>query len=276
MLPAAFLLTTLLACSGAPGDQVGTPAEPDPPPAAPAPAPEPAKVDAATAEKAVTPSPLALQQQVVQAGVADGLGGLVPASRFSRETSNPDTVAIRTGIRIADAVLAGNSDSKEAFLARLAEIRAGLETMGMGQGRLSEIDDFIKEVRNDTASRQDFVAELDQVVSEMVPQEGWGPGDTTGPLLQAGAWLAGTNLVARAVVARGDDAAADALLKRPAVPAYFLAWARSEGAKKTNAPTLEQVEQTLVKLNEITGKDSLGVKDAQAIVDATSGLFDWL
>lgn len=269
------LLALLLACSEAEPPAVEAPPA-APPPAATTPAAAPPPVDARAEAEALTPSPMQLQAEMQAAGVATALGPLVPATRFSRPVDDADTIALRTGVQVADAVLAGPTDSKERFLERLAGIRAGLAALGMGEGRLSEFDEFVTEVRNDAASRQDFVAELDRVVAEMVPEEGWGPGDTTGPLLQAGAWLAATNLVAQAVVAKGDDAAADALLKRPRVPTWYLDWAQGEGAAKANPATMEQVTSTLRQLQAITTKDTLTVADAQAIVDATGGLFGWM
>jgi hypothetical protein len=113
-------------------------------------------------------------------------------------------------------------------------------------------------------------------VSSSVPEEGWGPGDTTGPLLQAGAWLAGTNVVARAVVRKNDPAAAQKLLHRPEVAAFFLEYIRSEEGSEKAGMMTGKVADTLKRLETVSGKPQLEVADAQAIVDATDALLQLL
>lgn len=274
MASVAPILAVLLACD------TSTSVQPDvlvpPPPTAVQPPPADKPLSQEQVERVLTPSPLALEAEVRAAGVADSLGAGVPAERFSRPTTDEDVIAMRTGVAIADAILAGRTDSKEVFLARLQSIRDGMETVGLGKGRLSELDDFITMVKEDQASREDFVAQLDKVTSEAVLSESWGPDDHSGPLVQAGAWLGATQLVARALVAKGDDAAADTLLRRPTVTRYFLDYAKGEGAKKASAPAMEAFTKTLTELDAIARKDKITVQDAAAADKATTYLMDWL
>lgn len=244
----------------------------------PAPQPEPraeAPAQAAPSPEAVSkilaPSPLKLETEVREAGVADALADLVPASPAEIDTADKDRVAVRTGVVLAYAVLGGKSTPKADFLAQLKSARNGMAALGAGAGLMSTIDDSITHVENDAASREDFIRELDGIVGYAVPEQGWGPEDRTGPLLQAGAWLAGTNVVARAVVRSGKVEAAQKLLARKDVADYFLRYAKGDGSQKAG-PVAEQLVATLTKLSEIASKPTLTLDDAQAVADATGAL----
>ncbi|MCB9779052.1 MAG: hypothetical protein H6742_10850 [Alphaproteobacteria bacterium] len=271
MNPALLLLIPALLTACGESDVAPPPpaAAPAPPPEAPAPPPPSAAVQEG---RVLAPSPLELRQAVVDAGLSADLSALVPAQRFEKPADGVEVVAIRTGVRTADAVLVGEKADKAAFVARLKEIRGGMAEVGLGEGLLSLFDDVIVKVENDAASREDFVAELDQVVSSMVPEDGWGPDDKTGPLVQAGAWLGGTDLVAQAVIASGNDAAADKLLRRPEVPAYFLDYAK----RQDNASGVAQAAlvDALTTFRQVAEKpEPLTVKDAETVHAAAEKLF---
>lgn len=263
---AAFLWTalTLTACESPP---------PPPPPKAEAPAapaPAPAEVS-----KILAPSPLKLEAAVREAGVAEALGDLVPTSPAEVTTDDKDRIAVRTGVVLAYAVLGGRNTPKADFVAQLRSARAGMAAIGAGAGLLSTIDDSITHVENDAASREDFLRELDQIVGYSVPEQGFGPDDRTGPLLQAGAWLAGTNVVARAIVRSGKADAADKLLRRKDVADYFLGYVKTSGQAKAG-PIAEQLEKTLTSMAEVAAKPTLSVEDAQTVADATDALLKLL
>ena len=271
MIARTLLLTTLLSagCGGAdstpPAPAV---APPVPAPAAPAP-------DAHAKNKALTPSPLRLEREVREAGITGALAGLVQPRVYDMTVQDPDVVAVRTGVVLARTVLAGKDAPKEEFLAQLHQVRDGMAALGTGEGLLATIDDFIKNVENDAAAREDFLEELDGVAGMMVPEEGWGPGDRTGPMLQAGAWLAGTNLVAKAIVKSGNAEAAEKLLRRKEIAEYFLGYIQTEGAEKAG-PLAASLILTLEQLRDIASKPTITLADAQAVADSTEALFKFL
>lgn len=255
-----------------PGCDSPPPAPAEPAASAPAveapPAPTPEQ-----ASRVLAPSPLKLEAQVREAGVADTVADLVPKSPADVATEDKDRVAVRTGVVLAYAVLGGRETPKPDFVAQLRSARAGMAGLGAGAGLLSTIDDSIQHVENDAASREDFLRELDDIVGYSVPEQGWGPEDRTGPLLQAGAWLAGTNVVSRAVVRSGKAEAAEKLLRREDVADYFLRYVKVEGQDKATGPVAEQLERTLIELKAVSEKPSpLGIEDAQKVADATSAL----
>lgn len=276
---ALLSLLTLAACFG----------ETEPPAEAPeaqaqAPATEPQAeapsntVDAKAEARALSPSPLSLDRAVRTAGLETALASLVPDRSFTMTEGSTDLAAVRTGVVLADAILGGEAAEKDLFLRRLKESRAGMVRLGMkdGQGVLNEVDGFIAAVENDTASRADFIESLDALIAMKVPEESWAPGDTTGPLLQAGAWLAGTNLVARAVVADKNAGAAGTLLHEEGVADYFIQYVRKEGSDKAPDAIVAELTRTLEELKGVASKPTLGVEDAQAVVNATERLLGQL
>jgi hypothetical protein len=211
---------------------------------------------------------------VQDAGITQSLAPHVPDRSFNMEKGEPDALAMRTGVILADAILSGPDVPKDRFVQRLKAVRTGLRGIGAGEeGVVEPLDDFIKNVENDASSRADFIKELDRFTEYMLPEEGWGPDDETGPLLQAGGWLAGTNLVAKAIVEAGDDAAADKLLREKEVVAYFQQYVDKHGKDKGPDAIVSVVSATLDELQTIAQKPKLTVDDAKAVVKVTDKLF---
>jgi len=264
-----------LACSEAPA--------PAPAPKAPSATDARAKAPAAAptaqaVEAALAPSPLDLDGRVKEAGLTTTLSSLVPDRSFDMSTGSTDSVAVRTGVVLSDAILAGDAGSSALFVRRLEEARSGMERLGMteGQGILQQVDGFIQAARDETASRGDFVLALDQILQDKVPEESWAPGDQTGPLLQAGAWLAGTNLIARAVVADDNAAAAQQLLRQPEVVRFFIGYVKTEGADKAPDAIVADLTATLQQLEVVVAKPTLTVADAKVVAQATDKLLNQL
>jgi hypothetical protein len=274
-LRAVLFSFALVACDA--GREAAPPPKAEAPTAAKTagPAAPPAPVDDHAKYRALAPSPLGIQQQVADAGISGTLAKHVPATGFdmAQENADQDAIALRTGVLLAYAILEGPDTPKDAFLGRLRSIRTGMARLTAEEGLLSTIDDFVKNVENDSSSRKDFITELDNIASMMVPENGWGPDDKSGPLLQAGGWLAGTHLVAKAIVEANDPKAANALLHEKEVVAYFLQYVRSEGRDHGPDGIVGAVERTLVELEAIAAKETLTVEDAQQVVKVTDQLF---
>jgi hypothetical protein len=247
---------------------------------APAPAPQPEPVEAAAAEPApvnvnrvLSPSPLDIEADLREAGILEHVQGSVPADVPSVSgMSDQDLVAFQTGVLFANALLGGRTSEKDVFVAQIKGVREGMEVIGTGKGLLATMDNAIDQVVNDTASREDFLEELDAQVGMMVPEEGFGPSDTTGPMLQAGAWLAGINVVATAVVKSGNAEKADKLLRREDVATYFLGYLGTEEGKEKAGPMGEKVRDVLAKLGEISRRDTIGLEGAEEAKQLTHSL----
>ena len=260
-------MLALLGCGG--------PAEPEVAPepaaeAAPAPAP-------ATAWKVLAPSPLELAAEVKAAGIEQSLADLVPSTIPEGIASQEkDEVALQTGVVFAHTLLGGETTDKGVFLTQVRAMRSGMATIGSGEGLLRTMDRSIEQIQNDTAARADFLVELDAQVSNSVPEEGWGPEDTTGPLLQAGAWRAGLHIVAKAVVRADDAEAAEKLLRRPEVADFFLQYVEVGEGKEKAGVMSHGVAEGLTLLKEISSRETIGVDGAREAVDVTGKLLKLL
>ncbi len=268
LLICACLLATACGPSEPPA-----PTEPPVPAQAAPPEPPPPAQDApavAVNYRALVPSPLGIERSVREAGVAESLDALVPDRVFAPGEDEPNITAVRSGVVLADAILAGKDAPTAKLLERVTAVRAGMAAIGTGEGLLSTIDDLKVSIEQEGAGKQEFIQALDDVASMMVPEEGWGPDDTTGPLLQAGAWLEGSHLVAKAVVASGDASKAKLLLGEQEVVDYFLRYVRAEAAGKTDADIVSTLEQVLTTISELAAKPELGLEDVR-VIEAQTG-----
>lgn len=254
----AFLM---LACSGEP--TVAPPPAQDPT-AAPAP-PVAIPVDARAAARVLAPSPREMEAAVRKAGIADALGPLIPERTYKMDSTEANIVAVRTGVVLADAILTPVSAPKPQFVARLEMLRDGMKSVGMGAGLVASMDDMLTRVKNDAASRDDFVSEVDSVAAQMVPEGGWGPADKSGPLVQAGAWLEGANLVSTAIIAANKPEAAATLLQQKEVPDYFLKYIESDAPQGADRAVLTQLKLALTDLRDLSNKPVLAMEDVQRV-----------
>lgn len=220
----------------------------------------------------LAPSPLALRAEIEAAKL--DVANLVPRAVPKQVLGpDPDTAALHTGALFSHTVLGGATTEKAVFIEQLRGLRAGLAAIHATPDHLATADRLIEGVTNDTASRTDVLAQLDAEVQALRPGEG-AHGDPTGPLLQAGAWLAGIHVVALGVVRSGDDAAAEKLLRRPDVAGFFLEYMRAgDGAQKAG-PVADAVVAALKQLKAITSRETLGVKDAAEVAELTKGLLE--
>jgi hypothetical protein len=260
------LALVLLACSGE---------APAPPPAAPPPPPPAEKIDPAAAtaaaeSRALAPSPEETRKVTQRAGISTDLATLVPERALDLDATNKDVLAVRTGVYLSDTVLTVREAKKEDLVLRLETVKKGLEGMGAGAGLLATLSSLTDRLRNDAITRDELLTELDGLVGMAVPGEGVGPDDRTGPLLQAGAWVATTNLVAKAVLHSGKLDAADTLLRQKAVVDWFRGYLKGEGAGKAEAELLAKLDATLAALGDIAAKEHLTEDDVKT-VEAKTG-----
>jgi hypothetical protein len=242
----------------------------------PAPSPAPQLEPPPPASRDVlAPSTLALRDEVRQAGVGATLSDLVPRTIPTGLTDgHPDLVALKTGVLFARALLGGDGSEKKDFLDQLRGVRTGLATIGGDPTRLTALDTAIERVENDAIAREDFLIELDRHIQQLSPEAGWGPGDTTGPMVQAGAWLAGVDAVARAVVRSGDGAAADRLLRREPVATWFAKYIRSEAGDARIGSARHAVAGALDELRAIFSRPEIGVAGAEEVARITGQLME--
>ena len=273
------LVLTLTACTGAeeapPPDNVQTP-EPAPVQNTPPPQLDLAELKAAADEIALVPSPGEMQRALDQAGIQAQLAESVEERSLKMNVPNKDQVAVRTGVVLADLLLTVKSAESDALVAHLDNVKAGMNQLGAGSDIPATIDDMKARIANDSVTRDDLIKELDELSGAVIPELEYESGDRAVPLIQAGSWLEGANLVAGAVRASGNFGTADELLKQPAVVGYFQKYVATEGRDKAPSDVIDQLTTTLDTLAEICTHETLSEEDVNTIHTTTSAVLDLL
>ncbi|MCA9569794.1 MAG: hypothetical protein KC656_18245 [Myxococcales bacterium] len=280
----SILILALVACSGGQPAQHG-PETPHPEPEAPE-APKPDAMpdtpvlDAAALAKsaentALVPSPVETERALVAAGVETQLASLIPKHTFDLEKSDVDHAAVRTGVVLGDMLLTVKTAEKDKLIERLESVRKGLGQLEGGSDIDKTLNDYVASIQADAISRDELLKEFDELSGAIIPELEFNGKERVVPLIQAGSWLEGANLVAQAVKAKGTPAAADGLLKQPAVVAYFSKYVKTEAeAPQQVTKTLEASLATLQGLAE--KKEPLTAEDIDTVIKTTSDVLGLL
>ena len=274
-----FLALTLLGCGGdappvEPADPNAAPSE-GPADATPAVPPTPlalADLAAQAQNIALVPSPVEMQHAMEKVGISGGLSKLVVERGLKFDAANKDVVAVRTGAILADAMLTVKDAPSDVLVARMEKVKAGLAALGAGTDIPATIDELINNVKNEVTSRDELLKDLDDLHGALIPEIKYEAGERVVPLIQAGSWLEGSNLVATAIIAANKPEAANSLLRQPQVAAYFLKYVEVEWAGKAPDEVLTQLRVTLLKLQELASKPSLTLDDVKEIKSQTDSV----
>lgn len=269
------LLYALLVLPGCSGETVAPPPEPVKPvdvPSGPAPSIALEELKAAAQNIALVPSPAEMQKAMEKAGIVEGLSKLVVERKLRVDVENKDVVAVRTGVILADALLTVRDAPKEKLIERLTTVKVGLTALGAGADISATIDDLNARIGNDGISRDDLVKELDEMHGAIIPEIKFEAGERCVPLLQAGSWLEGSNLVASAIINANKPEAASQLLRQPQVADYFLKYVQVEGSGKAPDEVIKQLDATLHKLKDIAAQPTLSADDVKTIKSETDAV----
>lgn len=275
--PALIALALTFACDDtttapavAPGAE--KPAAQPPVKADPPPQLDKATLDAEAKKVTLVPSPTEMQNALKDAGIAEGLSGLVPDRTPQMDVDNKDVVAVRTGTVLAWSLLTVKDAETPQLVGRMEQIKAGMSTLGAGTDINATIDDIIGRLNSESLSRDDLLGELDEMHGAIIPEIEYEAGPRSVPLIQAGSWLAGVNLVSAAIVKADKPEAGTKLLRQPDVADHFLDYVRTEGADKAPPEVMTRLEAALVKLKEVAEKPELTMEDVKAVQEQTDGV----
>jgi hypothetical protein len=266
------LVAALSACTG----EEPKPAPPAEGGASEAPAPTPdvpaldlAGLDAEAETVTLVPSPIETQRALERAGIETRLASLIPKHAFDVATADTDQAALRTGVVLADALLTVKTAEKPDLVARLDTLHTGLKQLDAGPKVLKRLEDLKQRVEADAVTRDELLKEFDELSGAALPELKFGGNDRILPLIQAGSWLEGANLVARAVKEKGDPSAADILLKQPRVVEHFLGFVRKNQSSTPPAVTAK-LEESLLTLQGLAGKaEPLAAGDIDTVIRIT-------
>lgn len=228
-------------------------------------------------EIALVPSPAEMQKALSKAGLQSKLSTLASTSRpLTMNTDNPDQLAVRCGVVLAELALTVKTAENEKIVSNLALLKEGFTKLKAGNKFLKTIDELSSSVQTGAKSRDDLLKEMDQLAGIMVPELKKELGEWVVPLVQAGSWLKGANLVASAIEEESKFDVATRLLKQPHVIEYFLKYVRREGKEKVPDEVIAQLEKTLLDLKVISEKASLAKEDVLSIKTNTQSVLQFL
>jgi hypothetical protein len=236
-----------------------------------------AELQKAAKEVALVPSPAEMQKSLSNAGLTSDLASLVPADRnIGMDVEDKDNLAVRTGVVLADLVLTVKTASKEAKLERLEKLKVGFKALGAGDDIQATIEDLGTQIKNDAINEDDLLKEMDELSGVMVSELEYEAGEWVVPLIQAGSWLEGANLVSAAIEKENKFDVAGQLLKQPRVVEYFLKYVEREGRSKAPDQVVTKLTEVLNSLKKIAEKSAMSAEDVKEINTSTSEVLSML
>lgn len=225
----------------------------------------------------LVPSPLKMQEELQKAGVASQLSAMVATDRnLSMEIDSLDQVAIRTGVVLADVVLTINTASPEQLQAYLKSLKAGFAKVKAGNDIQLTIDEMLETVGTEGFDRAGLLEEIDALSNVMVPELECEAGEWVVPLIQAGSWLEGANLVSGTIQKDQKYAESKSLFHQPGAAKYFLRYVQREGREKAPDAIIAKLESTLTDLDKLAQNAELSKEQIDQIYSMTSELLGLL
>lgn len=272
------LTAALIGCGGEePKTQQTAPSPEAQVPAAP---PEQLKLDelkAAAQNITLVPSPMEMQKALEQAGVQAQLEKAVQRRTMKMDVTDTDVIAVRTGVVLADALLTVKTAPPDQLVERLKLVKDGMQKLRAGNDIQTTIDELIGSVQNvGSGSRDKLVQDLDEMHGAMIPELEYEAGPQVVPLIQAGSWLEGSNLLAGAILDAKKPEVGNDMLRQPLIADYFLKYVQLEGRAKAPDEVVKQLNATLLKLKEISSKPSLVEADVKEIKAQTDTVLSML
>jgi hypothetical protein len=268
------LLISLFACTG----EVTTPTPEPAPTEAPAAAPETPEVDVEQLENeaekaALVPSPVETQKALEASGIDVKLATLIPKHKFDLDASDMDHAAVRSGVLLADVLLTVKTAETKALVVRLSAVQKGMNQLNGGSDIDAMLEDIKDRLKADAVTRDELLKELDELSGAVIPELEFNGQGRVVPLIEAGSWLEGANLVARAVQKAENNEAAEKLLKSPAVVDYFIEYVKTDGADKAPEAVTKKLEESLIELKGLAEKtEPLTDADIDRVVEVTNAV----
>ena len=229
-----------------------------------------------SAEVAV-PSPLETQKKLEASGIETTLGSLVSERPYDMASTEKSRAAVRTGVVLADMVLTVTSSEKDALLKQIDQIKTGMTQLDGGSDIERTLADIAERVQGDAVTRDALLLEFDELSRVGIPELEFNGVGWVVPLIQAGSWLEGTNLVAQALSGADKRDAAETILKVPEVVDHFIKYVDEQAAAGANEMVTAKLKDTLGKLKVVAEKTEPLTDEDLALVSAeTKSVLDLL
>ena len=248
----------------------------------PAPTKEFGKVDVADLEQIadeveVIPSPLKMREQLSKASINVKLGEYV-SKRDLPDLSMEDKsrVAINTGVLLTDLVLTVETAEAAQLTDILKALKTGFATLQTGNDIQVTLDDLLSTVQGEDLNREALLSELDLLSSVIVPELKSETGAWAVPLIQAGAWLEGVNIISKVVQDEKKYSEGGALFHHPGIAPYFIRYLKQAGDEKFTASIVDQTVEALNKLDSFGKKKTLSEDEVNEVQKITSELISFI
>jgi len=218
----------------------------------------------------LVPSPLEMEQKLQSAGLQKELGALVTTKDIPVIVDDLDQVAIRTGVVMSDLVLTLKTAESKDILHNLGKMKEGLAKLGAGDDIAATIVDFEQRINDAEVKRSELLSEFDLLSQVMVSELEYEAGEWVVPLIQAGTWLEGANLVSQAMIQDGKYDAADEFFRQKEIVEYFISYIAREGKDRAPDGIVAKLLDTLNTLKAIAGKPKLSEADVKEINNLTT------
>jgi hypothetical protein len=218
----------------------------------------------------LVPSPIEMEAKLKAAGLQQNLGALIPTSKDLKViVEDNDQVAIRTGIVMADLVLTLKTSEQESILKRLGKMKEGLKKLGAGDDIYAVLEDFETRVKDNSVKKEELLEEFDELSQVMVSELEYEAGEWVVPLIQAGTWLEGANLVAKVMHQENKYNAADEFFRQKEIVEYFISYIDRDGKDRAPDQVVAKLITTLNDLKNIADKPKISGADVQKIETLT-------
>jgi hypothetical protein len=173
-------------------------------------------------------------------------------------------------------LLTVENSTDEKILAQFDNLKKGFTLLKAGSDINDTIDDMVSRIKTKELDRDNLVIELDWLSGAMVSELEYETGGWVVPLIQAGSWLKGSNLVASAIIKEGKYDVATRVLRQPTVVKYFKRYVKREGRSKAPDAVVQKLITTLDTLHVIAQKPKLAEDDVKTIQTVTNDVLELL
>ena len=210
---------------------------------------------------------IALAAANVESNLADKLG-----DDSALDGKSKPVVALETGRRIANVLLASKGGAKDDIIARMKSAREGLQALGADGELLGDIDKAIADFTEGKVSQDELPPVMDLLNQKVQKGLRSGASEETATLVQAGGWVQGVHLLSGALAEGDKGADAAALVHQPAVLSYFSNFIQNTSAAKAGDEDVKIVIDEMKAMGEIASKDALTSEDLALVSKHTGNI----
>ncbi|MEC7987685.1 MAG: hypothetical protein VX278_21130, partial [Myxococcota bacterium] len=153
----------------------------------------------AAKEVDLVPSPLKMKEEFKKKGLEANLSTYVQKKDFKMDITDKDQLALRAGVLLCDLVLTVETAPAADSIQNLEALKIGFNGLGAGGDIAATIDELIDTLKGENPNKGALLSDMDDLSQVMVPELKYEAGEWVVPLIQAGSWLEGANLVSAAI-----------------------------------------------------------------------------